>query len=447
MTAAGLPLSPRAARVARANAPAAGPAAPARPRAAGPTWTLSFLALLVYAISVVTQRAPLGTGTWSVALAAAGLLLIAPWRWTPLTKGLVAFLLWSGVGVLSSRYPDVSAEQWIEFAKIVIVCFIATNAIRTWRQARVFGWVFLAAYMVYPGRGAVLNYFVAGHTKAGRAVWNGIYDNPNDLAALSVLIVVVSYGIALSEPKRWLRWAALGCAAYASGVVLLTASRAGLLGLAMLVAAQGWRAVRQRRWGVIGGLALAAVVGWTVAPSTLKARLMPDGEVDAPRSRLDQMNANMAAVSSDLRKRVVLAGLDLFSSHPVQGTGIGTFYMLTGEVDEQLRGFDTHNTYVNVLVETGLVGFILYIMTIGRTLLPWGLRGRDPVPPDSPEGRWLQTLRVGMLGFLVCATFGSYSRLAMVYLFLCLYAALTEQVRDRVAAPALPGRGARRAGG
>ena len=71
-----------------------------------------------------------------------------------------------------------------------------------------------------------------------------------------------------------------------------------------------------------------------------------------------------AVVDSSSQGRIELwqDALDLFMKNPVTGTGFHTYEYL-GRVGPYR---DTHNYYIKVLVETGIVGFILFITLLYR---------------------------------------------------------------------------------
>jgi O-antigen ligase len=84
----------------------------------------------------------------------------------------------------------------------------------------------------------------------------------------------------------------------------------------------------------------------------------------------------------ELRLSVWRESLRLFRSHPVTGTGLGTYdevaYLLDGSTAEpyfRRAGWHAHNVYLHVLVETGLVGLLawcyFWYAIIARLLGAW----------------------------------------------------------------------------
>jgi len=62
-------------------------------------------------------------------------------------------------------------------------------------------------------------------------------------------------------------------------------------------------------------------------------------------------------------------GLALFQEYPVLGTGIGTFDKMVGRVLGSSGPVPSHNTYLNVMVELGSVGFLLFMSILIEALI------------------------------------------------------------------------------
>jgi len=86
----------------------------------------------------------------------------------------------------------------------------------------------------------------------------------------------------------------------------------------------------------------------------------------AVRERVDMTKSANGQLETSAEERVKLweAAETSFLSSPMLGNGFAT-YQLTGHVDN-LR--DTHNWYVKVLVETGLIGMIAVILLLQQML-------------------------------------------------------------------------------
>ncbi|TXI32101.1 MAG: hypothetical protein E6Q58_04405, partial [Niabella sp.] len=120
------------------------------------------------------------------------------------------------------------------------------------------------------------------------------------------------------------------------------------------------------------------------------------------------------------RSSEMLTGLEMFKAHPIIGVGAGnyrnnyqSFSQLIGiEVRSEER--DAHSLYLQILAETGVLGFIAFagamvslFIALGkaRTLASADLRLQDWLP-------WLNAMQVSLIAYLAAATFlhGAYIR-------------------------------------
>jgi O-antigen ligase len=85
----------------------------------------------------------------------------------------------------------------------------------------------------------------------------------------------------------------------------------------------------------------------------------------------------------DFRKAVYAGGWDMFLERPLAGWG---FHQMPVELPRFVSGYEEkvlypHNTYLELLVEHGIVGFALYIWLMWEL---WRL-GRGPIPADERD--------------------------------------------------------------
>ena len=152
-------------------------------------------------------------------------------RFPPFLALFCAFLGWVALGTLQSRYPEAVSGQVLDMAKLGLILFAGANALQTRSQVRFFMIFWLGCYALYPLRGTYFNYF-GGYTVFGRALWNYIYGNPNDLAALTLLQLSMAVGLLVTEPKGWFKRASFVGVFMLVLLVFMTQSRGGFLGLA-----------------------------------------------------------------------------------------------------------------------------------------------------------------------------------------------------------------------
>ena len=69
------------------------------------------------------------------------------------------------------------------------------------QQIRFFLAFWLACFAFYPVRGALFNYYLYHENLFGRAIWNYIFSNPNDLAAFCILQLSMALGLYAIEEQ------------------------------------------------------------------------------------------------------------------------------------------------------------------------------------------------------------------------------------------------------
>jgi probable O-glycosylation ligase (exosortase A-associated) len=400
-------------------------------------WSPSYLAFLVYVFVITTYRLQLGTASMVTALV---LLPLEkhPLRMPPLLLWALAFLGWAFVGWGSSAYPDVVWLTLNELAKICGVMLVAVNVLTSRARLRLFLLAFLGFFAFYPVRGALFAYFIYGGAVQGRAAWNYIYNNPNDLAALCLLPLALAAGMLIVERQRWIRWCAAAGAVALPFVILLTQSRGAFIallafGLAIL------RGQKKRRMSILLAVALVGVVVYLFAPASLWIRLGTLREVTNEQSAAkvqDDMSARQRLELWKVAKTIAL-------ENPVTGVGLGAYknahyvYAQRPSFDPIALGHrDPHSTYLSLLAETGVVGFCLFFGMVGTTLMEADRTRRRAKHTHPARAAQLFYMEVGLFGYFVAGIWGSYSTMVLTYLYLTLIYAATQMLRRELTTPA-----------
>src|SRR5262249_24913814 len=149
----------------------------------------------------------------------------APVRWA------LVFLLWAFVTALQAITPELAWQVLIERLKALVIFFVVVNTLRTPQQLRIFILLILLAFVIYPPPATLLNY-IRVERLFGRAIWNKMYSNPNDLGAISLLMLGLALAIATVKTQSvHVRRAAAALVPVTLLIILLTQSRGVFLGL------------------------------------------------------------------------------------------------------------------------------------------------------------------------------------------------------------------------
>ncbi len=279
------------------------------------------------------------------------LLMLVVWMVAPgkrlvmnrLHGALAAFTVAVTVCWLASPWRDKCGDVVENQAKVMVFYVLFVTSVRDEAGLRKMLAAFLLANGLYMSH-SILEYF------NGRIEWRmGIsrmvgvdqtYRDPNSFASTLLLALVLSLAFWPSLKTLTARLPLLAFSLHACACVLLTGSRTGFVGLAV-VALFGVIVSRANK-AVVLALGLAAVVGVLALPGSLQDRFLT--LVDSSRGPIN------AQESASGRLAGLLGGLELFDRSPVFGVGPFAYPFATG------KGFNPHNLYGQVLAETGLVG-------------------------------------------------------------------------------------------
>jgi O-antigen ligase len=223
-------------------------------------------------------------------------------------------------------------------------------------QAYVFGTIVSGTYTVigfFQDQQALGGYFYGRYAASGF--------NPNDLGLTIALSIPASYYLMLKSSSR-MGWVYRGQIALALITIVLTASRSAFVA------------------GIVALLIVPCTIRWLMAPkllgnAVLAVLLVVCAVSVLPASsftRLSTTGKEIFGGTMNDRTFIWNAGATVFWSHPFAGVGAGAFATAvqpligtpptgTMEAYEETKGtYVAHNTFLSVLVETGLIGFAIF---------------------------------------------------------------------------------------
>ena len=274
-----------------------------------------------------------------------------------------ALVVWALSSALWASDPHSAAASAARLAQgpllvIVIVAFVQTEfALLTLCYVYVAG----AALSAVAGLSGLIHSAQDGGRLSG-----GVGD-PNFTAAVLVSAVALSLFMALAPGRsRPYRVVMLGLSVISVVAVFLTQSRGGVvaLGVVFVLAI------------LFGGRVRAQIVGVSLVVGSIGliylALLAPPHAL----SRLSDLRAGGGTGRTDLWSIAV----QVFERHPVKGVGLENFqvvspiYAVTTDTDLPradvvvTQGAPTHNTYLQILAELGVVGELLFLGVLGLVL-------------------------------------------------------------------------------
>jgi O-antigen ligase len=344
----------------------------------------AFVGLVVFAqIDAVGNRLVEGVlpvSTYSACYVATVALAVCAWigdRGTRLSgvpapgaRLAAALLLWAGFAWTLSRYGEPGWEYLQSFAKAAGLLALAAMLVDTPARLR-------AAVLAMAGAGMVSALIVYVDTWTGTrlvstaeaaatAQFGGIArsaggsdENPTTAAQMLLVSTALLLGLFAALPKA--RTVAGAAIVLCLGALGLMAARSAVLGLLPALILFLWVLRRERSFPLILLGVLALGVGALLLSPALLDRVVA--------------LADWGRDPTLFRRTTYLAvGFDLLLKSPIWGIGPGNFpYYFVGDEYRFLPGRtpvmrELHNTYLDVAVELGLIGFALFAGLVGAAL-------------------------------------------------------------------------------
>ena len=291
---------------------------------------------------------------------------------------LILFAVWGIFSYMWSDWPGESGGIVFTYFSNIVFLIIISQYVSTEYEVSPLYAAFLLGTM-YLGL-ALLEYkllfttFLSGgsieYSSDGRFTLFG--NNENQLAFGFVLAVPLAWYMAIRQERPWHKYFSWLFIPVASLGVLLTGSRAGLLALSLcftiILVGPLFTAQRKRSMSFVFVLFLLFL--------TQSDRVSEYGQTTVKRLEAAvEGNANKYG-EADSRELVWEAGLrTFFADTPrlLTGCGLGAFRWYVPPING--KRFVSHNTYVGVIVELGLIGIFLLFFILFN--LFWSLKYLD----------------------------------------------------------------------
>lgn len=404
--------------------------------------------LMVFTVVAFLESLPSVSGAPSIAKIV-GLFLVLGWagavafsrsdgssldfaaRFPALVWVLALFLTWVLVSLLWAEDVGVARQTFFRYALNLVLFPIVFAAIREPRHVSWLYTVFIA--------GGLLGGFVGLQTVQSSDIpderLSGAGLNPNELGALLAVAAVLATCLAVSRSSSaGARLIALAAALLSTLLVIMTESRGAMLGLTAAVLVTPFAAGRGRRAAAVA-VALAAALSVAVWVTTAAPA--------QTRERLTQPTS-----SGSGRVDLWTVGLRMVKDEPITGVGAGNFpvssvhYLLQpGAIarDEFIVDHPkvTHNIYLQVLAELGVIGLALFLALIG-TCLACVLRAARTFRRQGAATMELLSrgLFIALVALLVADFFSSALYSKQLYLLLAMGPALLAMASPRRASTA-----------
>ncbi len=212
------------------------------------------------------------------------------------------------------------------------------------------------------------------------------YAGTNGLAAFGAQVTALLLALAGFERSVWLKVSYYTLACFSVVCTVYSLSRGGYAALAVGVS---FLAVAKNRKLIL--VMVLFLLTWTIVlPQAVQERI--EMSYDPQSGSLDH--------SAEARITMWEDSLELITSNPLLGTGFDTYaYMHRQKRADGGVGYyeDTHNIFLKVLVESGVVGLLLFLWVTANIFLAGFrlyLRGENP---------FYRALGLGLAAWVVCS--------------------------------------------
>lgn len=259
-------------------------------------------------------------------------------------------VVWIALFIPLSIAPGLSWQTFVDrvvkfmMVAILIAAFVTNPTLLRW---------FLAAYllafakMTQEGIHGVIT---------GSLMWenqgimrlhgpSGSYLHPNTFAGTQLITLPFLYHLAPLVPRYW-RIVLVTQAVGVLAIVMFCGSRTSYVGLFVWILVLIAQA--KSRWKALASVAVCAMLATPFLPQQYLERL---------ESVVTQQEKEGASI--DTRKEILRDAWQIFLDHPIAGVGAGAFPIAREQAFGRIQ--DTHNLYLEVATNLGIVGLILFL--------------------------------------------------------------------------------------
>ncbi len=346
-----------------------------------------------------------------------------------------ALALWVVLSMAWARESPLGSEAFFGWISASAILLVLVTSMTSLRHLRLLAGAFVLGAVASVAIGLAGGGFQSTATATDiaqeevRAV--GGSGDPNSLAAGIVPAILLAAGLAAGTRRAIVRWSAAGGVGLLAAGLAASQSRGGLVAAMVAIVAAFLLGRRQRAWILAFVLcAVGVCIAWFL--------VNPDGW-----ERISEIDS-----SGTGRTELWSVATDMWQDHPLVGVGLDGFKAESGRYARQPGSLEfseliaerphvAHNTFLQVLAETGLVGFFLYagvvIACIGGA---WRAAWRFESSGEAGMAALSRAVVAAAVSFLTAAFFISAATDRRLWILLAMGPALLMAARR-----ADPGRG------
>ena len=245
-------------------------------------------------------------------------------------------------------------------------------------------------------------------------------DNNTMALGLVMAVPLAFYSVGLAK-KAWIRLALLGVMFFLVTTTIMTYSRGAALSLGF-VAILMIRGSKYKVAGVVV-LVLLSIPAMFLAGSSYFDRVQSIGNYDSDNSIVGRLNNARAAI-------------EMWKDHPLHGVGFGMvnqqlLWPTYVRSDEIGSGLVVHNTYLQLLTDSGILGFLAYVILLFSAI--WWTGRSAKLTRRIWPGKELfpRAIQASLIGCAIGTTFLSRVDFDLTYIVLMCAAAWWSLMREK----------------
>jgi O-antigen ligase len=330
------------------------------------------------------------------------------------SKYLLAIIILMFVSaVFSPIWVGGAISHTLDFAKVYVAWALTFILVTTFERLKRI--VFIqAASVAMVGLISILK----GHNLPRLSgALGGMYSNPNDLAFCIVLSLPFCLAFMLSTKNKLAKVLWFTGITFMLTALLLTASRAGFIDLAIAGSVALWHfGIRGRRFYLIAGVIVIGSGLMMVAGGKMKERLI---SLETGVSSEENVDGSYTA-----RKYLIRQAIHGIMQYPVFGVGVNNFMTYSGNWHEP------HISYLQIGVEGGIPVMILYILFFKRGFR--NLRRLRKMKNLDRDGKlFVGALHASLVGFVVGALFAPVAYQFFAYFAVGYTSTMLRNIEDQ----------------
>jgi len=348
---------------------------------------------------------------------------------------VVALLTWLSLSLAWAQDPVMAARNVWQWYVAVLLLLIVATALITPEQVR----LVVSAFVIGAVASVVIGLFAGGLVDSSTALeratavegrLQGGGGDPNYLAGGLIPAIAFAGALLGSFRSPLARWTLMAGAGTLAIGLAATQSRAGLIASVVALLA-GLAVYRRQRMYLVAVVAAVVSLGgmWFATNPDAWQRTTSFDDGGAGRSELWQIAWRMSA------------------DHPIVGVGLNNFRTRSSEYVREPGSLSevaliaerpriVHNLYLELLVETGVIGLLIYLTAVLASMAAaaQAARGFDRIGSTGMASIARATL-VGTIAMLTAGFFISYAADARLWFLLGLGPALLALARRQAHAP------------